>query len=191
MVIEGWTEGASNALMRVLEPKKEEGVTFLKRGREAWQFVPAIDRVIKIPPSMMLQSWMGSDFTNDDVVRSDSLVVDYTHAIIDEKDVDGVPCWVIEAIPKPEAPVVWGRVVITVRKPDLVGDRADFHDEDGTLAKYYRTFEIRDVEGTAVATRFIMYDLTRPGHSTALHYREITFQPDIEEDMFSVRRMQQ
>lgn len=191
MVLEGWTEGASNALMRVLEPKKEQGVTFLKRGREAWQFVPAIDRVIKIPPSMMLQSWMGSDFTNDDVVRSDSLVVDYTHAILEEREEEGgVGYWVIEAIPKPEAPVVWGRVVVTVRKGDLVAERADFFDEDGELTKYYRTFDIREVEGTAVATRFVMYDLTRPGHSTALRYEDITFQPDIEEGTFSVRRMQ-
>lgn len=190
LVMEGWTEGASNALMRVQEPKKERGVTFLKRGREAWQFVPAIDRVIKIPPSMMLQSWMGSDFTNDDVVRADSLVVDYTHAITEEPIVDGVPYWVIEAIPKPDAPVVWGRVVFTVRKQDLVADRADFYDEDGSLAKYYRTYDIEDVEGTRVATRFTMFDLTRPGHRTTLRYDRITFEPEIDQRTFSVRHMQ-
>jgi hypothetical protein len=189
LVMDGWTQGTSNSLMKALAPKKEEGVTFLKKGREAWQFIPSIDRVIKIPPSMMLQSWMGSDFTNDDVVRADSLVVDYTHAITDETSENGVRYWLIEGIPKPNAPVVWGKIVFKIRQANQVADRVDFYDEDGTLIKYYQTDDIQTIEGLDVATRFTMYDLTRPGHQTSLTYRNITFQPKLRPGLFSVRSL--
>jgi hypothetical protein len=189
LVMEGWTQGTSNTFIRILSPKKEKDVTFLKRRREAWQYVPSVDRTIKIPPSMMLQSWMGSDLTNDDIVRADSMVVDYDHAITGEPEEDGIAYWVIEAIPKPEAPVVWGKVVLMIRKQDFVADRADYYDEDGELMKYYRTFDIQRIEGHDVATRFTMYDLTNPGYSTTLIYDEMTFSPDMKPGMFSVRSL--
>ena len=189
LVMEGWTQGASNMFMRVLKPRKEKDVTFLKKGREAWQFVPSVDRTIKIPPSMMLQSWMGSDFTNDDVVRADSLVVDYTHTITGEPDEDGTAYWIIEAIPLPEAPVVWGRVVLKIRKADFVADRADYYDEDGKKVKYYQTFDIKTIDQLAVATRFTMYDLSNPGYNTTLTYDELTFSPDLEPSTFTVRNL--
>ena len=189
LVIEGWTQGASNSLMRVLSPKKEKGVMFLKKNREAWQYVPAIDRIIKIPPSMMLQSWMGSDFTNDDIVRSESLVVDYTHQIIDEMEQEGARFWIIEGIPKPDAPVVWGKIMFKIQQNNFVPNRADFFDEEDTVVKYYQTTDIENVEGVDVATCFTMYDKSRPGYSTTLTYRDITFSPNLENNLFSVRNL--
>ena len=189
LVIEGWTQGTSNSLMRVLSPKKEKGVMFLKKKREAWQYVPAIDRIIKIPPSMMLQSWMGSDFTNDDVVRSDSLVVDYTHRMIDELEQAGARYWIIEGIPKPDAPVVWSKILFKIQQETFVSKRADFYDEEDIVVKYYQTSDIQTVEGVDVATCFTMYDVSRPGYSTTLTYHGITFSPDIEKNLFSVRNL--
>lgn len=189
LAMEGWTQGARNSFMRVLAPKKERGVTFLKKDREAWQYIPSIDRVIKIPPSMMLQSWMGSDFTNDDVVRADSLVVDYEHEIVDAMEREGIGYWIIEGIPKPNAPVVWGKVVFTIRRNNLVADRVEFFDEDGQLMKYYQTHDIETIEGLDVATQFTMYDLTRPGHHTTLTYQELTFDVDLDPRMFSVAHL--
>lgn len=187
--LEAWTQGASNSFIRVLSPKKDQGVTFLKLGREAWQYVPAIDRTIKLPPSMMLQSWMGSDFTNDDVVRADSLVVDYTHRIAGTTAEGGTPCWIIEAVPKPAAPVVWGKVVLRIRRDNYVGIRADYHDEEGERVKYYEAFDVRTIEDVELATRFVMHDLARPGYSTAISYHDLTFSPTIEPDRFSLRRL--
>lgn len=187
--LEGSTQGASNAFMRVLEPRKEKDVTFLKRGREAWQFVPSVDRTIKIPPSMMLQSWMGSDLTNDDIVRADSLVIDYDHRISAEPVEEEVAYWIIDGIPKPEAPVVWGRVEFKIRKQDFVADRVNYFDEDGMLVKYYQTYDIKTIEGMDLATRFTMFDLANPGHSTTLTYDEITFSPDFKPGTFSVRNL--
>lgn len=190
VTMEAWTEGAANCFIRILSPAKDRGVTFLKRGREAWQHIPSIDRTIKIPPSMMLQSWMGSDFTNDDVVRADSLVTDYTHRVLEEPEENGVAWWVVEATPKPDAPVVWGKVVFRVRKSNFVPGRVDYYDEDGRIAKHYETSDIRNIEGKEVATHFIMHDDTRPGYSTAISYDKLTFSPEVEPDTFSLRNLE-
>jgi hypothetical protein len=127
MKMAGWTEGTTKSFIEVLAPRKDQGVTFLKLDRQAWQYVPAVDRTIKIPPSMMLQSWKGSDFTNDDVVRADSLVVDYTHHLVEQSETT----WTIEARPKPKAPVVWGKIILQVNKANFVSEGADYFDEEG------------------------------------------------------------
>ncbi|MBU0677215.1 MAG: outer membrane lipoprotein-sorting protein [Verrucomicrobia bacterium] len=189
LTMEGWTQGTSNSFIRILSPKKEKGVTFLKRRREAWQYVPSIDRTIKIPPSMMLQSWMGSDFTNDDVVRADRMVVDYTHEITGEPTENGIAYWIVASTPKPDAPVIWGKVVFKIRKANFVADMVDYFDEDGQLIKHCETGNIREVEGTELATRLTMHDETRPGYSTTLSYSHITFSPEMDEDTFSLRNL--
>ena len=189
LTLEAWTQGSSNSLMRVLSPKKEKDVTFLKRGREAWQYIPSVDRIIKIPPSMMLQSWMGSDFTNDDIVRTDSLVVDYTHRIASEPEQNGIAYWLIESSPKPNAAVVWGKIELKIRKQNFVADRVDFFDEDGERMKYYQAFDIKRIENMDVATRLTMYNLSKPGYSTSLTYNELTFHPDVRPSTFSVHHL--
>ena len=188
--MDAWTQGTKTSLIRVLSPAKEKGVGFLKKGREAWQHIPSINRTIKIPPSMMLQSWLGSDFTNDDVVRADSLVTDYTHSIVEEPSENGVDYWIIEAVAKPQAPVVWGKIVIKVRKEVFVPDRADYYDEDGERVKYYETSDIKVIEDKSVATRFVMYDVTRPGHSTSVTYDDLTFSPRLKPDTFTMRNLE-
>ena len=100
-----------------------------------WTYLPSVERVIKIPPSLMLQSWMGSDFTNDDLVKESSLVTDYTHRIEAETIEDGDPCYRLIATPKPDAPVVWGKLVLLVRKADFLPRREEFYDEQGALQK--------------------------------------------------------
>ncbi len=189
LTMEAWSRGTSHALIRILSPKKDRGVGFLKQGREAWQFIPAIDRTIKIPPSMMLQSWLGSDFTNDDVVRADSIVVDYHHSVTGTAERDGDRMWIIESIPKPDAAVVWGKIVTTVRMSNFVPDRSEYFDEDGALIKYYQTSEIKTVDGLDVATRMTMHDHTRPGYHTELTYSELTFNPQLRTDTFSLRNL--
>jgi outer membrane lipoprotein-sorting protein len=189
VAMEAWTRGTEDSFIRVLAPPKEQGVTFLKKKREAWQYAPSIDRVIKIPPSMMLQSWLGSDFTNDDVVRADSIVVDYDHVIASEPEEDGVAYWVIEARPKPAAPVVWGRVDQKIRKQDFIPVRVAYYDEDGALVKFYETADFSEVEGRRLAMRMTMHDQSRPGHSTEIRYGALTFKPDLRPDTFTVQNL--
>jgi outer membrane lipoprotein-sorting protein len=189
VTLEAWTSGADKAFIRTLAPRKDKGVAFLKRGREAWNFVPAIDRVIKIPPSMMLQSWMGSDFSNDDVVRADSIVTDYDHKVVREENRSGRPCWVVEAIPRPDAPVVWGKLRFVVDQANYVAERIEYEDEDGLLVKYGEATDVSLVEGRELATTFVMHDVTRPGNRTTINYRRITFSPDIDEDTFTLKNL--
>jgi hypothetical protein len=150
--------------------------------------VPSIDRTIKIPPSMMLQSWMGSDFTNDDVVRADSLVTDYDHRVASETG-GGRAAWEIEAIPKPDAPVVWGKLVLHVEKDGFVARRVSYFDEDGKLIKYYETSDVRVIGERKVPMRLVMRDLTRDGHRTTLTYEDLVFDPEMSADTFTLRNL--
>lgn len=190
LTMDAWSQGTEKSFIRVLSPAKERGVAFLKRGREAWQYIPSINRTIKIPPSMMLQSWLGSDFTNDDVVRADSIVVDYTHRIVGEPTVGDTAYWDVEALAKPGAPVVWGKVMLRIRKSNFVPDRVDYYDEDGKLIKYYESSDIRTVEGRELAVHFVMHDVTRPGYSTTITYDDLTFTPNLKPDTFTKRNLE-
>lgn len=189
LIMQAWTRGTDETFIHVLEPRKDKGIKFLKKGREGWNYIPSIDRIVKIPPSMMLQSWMGSDFTNDDIVRADSIVTDYDHTISKEFTEDGEDCWSIQALAREDAAVVWGKVLFTVIKRNLVAKRIEYWDEDGQLVKYCETSGVRKIEGRDVPLRFAMYDLTREGYSTTILYSDLTFSPDIGPDLFTLRNL--
>lgn len=189
LTLEAWTRGTKEAFIRTLAPAKDRGSTFLKKGREAWQYIPSVDRVIKIPPSMMLQSWMGSDFTNDDVVRADSIVVDYTHKILDEPVENGMRYWLVEALPKPNAPVVWGKIILKIRQTDDVIDTVQYFDEETKLVKVYRTSDIVVVEGLHFPRTAEMQDQSKAGQTTSIHYDTITFSPQLSAQTFSERNL--
>jgi len=110
--MKSWSLGTDYSLIYVTAPAKEKGQVFLKRKNEMWNWVPTIERMVKVPPSMMMQSWMGSDFTNDDLVRESSIVKDYTHKLLGEETIDKYPCYKVELIPLENAPVVWGKVLM-------------------------------------------------------------------------------
>ena len=110
--MKNWTLGNEFSLIYITAPAKEKGQVFLKRQNEMWNWVPSIERMIKIPPSMMMQSWMGSDFTNDDLVKESSLVKDYAHNLLSEEKIEGYDCYKIELIPNEDAPVVWGKILM-------------------------------------------------------------------------------
>ena len=126
-----WSLGNDFSMIYITEPAKEKGQVFLKRENEMWNWVPTIERMIKIPPSMMMQSWMGSDFTNDDLVRESSLEKDYNHKLLTEEILEGYECYKIELIPKPDAPVVWGKILMWVSKEEFHWLKAEYYDEDG------------------------------------------------------------
>lgn len=180
-----WTKGRDRSFMLVESPVKDAGTTFLKIGNEMWNWLPQVERKVKIPPSMMLQSWMGSDFTNDDVARADSMITDYTHKIAGEKIVDGQACWEIESIPKSDAPVFWGKVVTLVQKEGFIYRRSDYYDEDMKIAKSMVLDEIKTMSGRRLATRMRMENLRKPGNTTTLVFRSIEFDAKIPDDVFT------
>ena len=138
-----------------------------------------MERVIKIPPSLMLQSWMGSDFTNDDLVKESSLATDYTHRIEGETTEDGDPCYRLIATPKPDAPVVWGKLVLLIRKADFLPRREEFYDEQGALQKTLYFDNIRRTGSRNYPMRWRMVSHTKPGHETTLTFSSLEFDKPI------------
>ena len=120
-----WTKGQKLAMILITSPAKESGTVFLKKNKEVWNWLPSIERVIKLPPSMMAQSWMGTDFSNDDLVKESSVTDDYTKSISGEAVIQGRSCYIINMIPKPEAAVVWGMVKVWIDKADYIQMRAE------------------------------------------------------------------
>ncbi|MEK7354961.1 MAG: outer membrane lipoprotein-sorting protein [Bdellovibrionota bacterium] len=187
LTLRAWRRGRDQALVRILAPEKERGVGNLRLKLELWQYLPNVNRVIRIPPSMMLQSWMGSDFNNDDLVRASSLSKDYTHKIVGREKLDGTKAIKLELRAKPDAPVVWDRVVMWVRDPDAAPMKQEFYDERGTLVKVMTGSNIRAFAGHAIPTIVKMTNAKKTGQSTTIEYdaKTIAFDRALSEDLFT------
>ncbi|MDP8257157.1 MAG: outer membrane lipoprotein-sorting protein [Candidatus Alcyoniella australis] len=188
-VMRCWTQGTERALIVISKPEKDNGSAFLKLGRQMWQYVPRVDKVIKIPPSAMLQSWMGSDFTNDDLARADSIVVDYEHMLLGREQVDGADCYKIQSIPHEDAPVVWGKVLSWIDVDSFILRRGEFYDEDGPLVKRMTSVDIRQIQGRWVSMKQVMINLADPGHSTTLIFNNIDFDTPMPAGVFDLNQI--
>lgn len=184
-----WSLEPDYALVYVLQPARDKGNVTLKRKKEVWNWVPSINRVIKIPPSMMLQSWMGSDFTNDDLVRQSSIVVDYTHEFIGEEVYEGYECHKIQLTPKPEAGVVWGKIVMWISKKEYLQLKTEFYDEDGFLIKSMLGSNIGKMDGRLITKHMEMIPVDKPGQKTVMEYLDIEFDVNINDSFFSQQNM--
>lgn len=184
-----WAKGTDYSIVYIVYPIKEKGQVFLKREREMWNYVPSIERMVKIPPSMMMQSWMGSDLTNDDLVNASSIVVDYKHTIIREEEQEGYDCWVIELKPKEDAPVVWGKIICWVTKEGYMTLRNEYYDEDEYLVNTETLSNIRNVGDRVMPTRYEIIPDNEPGNRTILEFTHVKFNIDIEDGFFSIQNM--
>jgi negative regulator of sigma E activity len=148
-----------------------------------------VEKIIKIPPSMMAQSWMGSDFTNDDLVKESSVVRDYTHTVLGDTSIEGRDCWVVQLIPKPEAPVVWGKVILWITKEDYLELRAEYYDEQGELINIMTLSKIKDLGGRVIPTLLKMTPVDKPDQYTELIYEKAEWDIPIEDSFFSEQNM--
>jgi outer membrane lipoprotein-sorting protein len=187
--MKNWTLGNDFSLIYITAPAKEKGQVFLKRQKEMWNWVPNIERMIKIPPSMMMQSWMGSDFTNDDLVRESSLVKDYTHNLIDEEIIESYNCYKVELIPHDDAPVVWGKVIMWISKKELHWLKAEFYDEDGYLVNTEILTDVKKMDDRIMPTRLEMIPADDEGHKTILIFENMKFNIKMNESFFSQQNM--
>ena len=188
--LKAWTKGTDYALMLVEAPASDKGTVFLKRLKEIWNWVPSIERTIKFPPSMMQQSWMGTDFTNDDLVKADSYVNDYTQSVTGDSTLEGRNAFKIRLVPKPEAGVVWGKVIVFVDKKDFLELRLEFYDEDGSLVNVMNASDIKDLGGRILPSRLEMVPVDKKGYKTVLEYKEMVFDKPIPESFFTLQNMQ-
>ncbi|MDP4234447.1 MAG: outer membrane lipoprotein-sorting protein [Bacteroidota bacterium] len=190
MSMRTWSKGNDFALILITAPAKEKGTVFLKRKKEVWNWLPSIERTIKLPPSMMSQSWMGTDFTNDDLVREASIVEDYDQRLLGEESIGSEACYKIELLPKKEAAVVWGKVFLWVEKTNDLMLRAEYYDEDGTLINTMIGSDIKMLGGRLIPARMEMIPADKKGNKTVLIYSSLVFDRPIDDSFFGTQNMQ-
>ncbi len=187
--LRSWTLGDDFSLIYITAPARDEGTAFLKRGNEIWNYQPQVDRTIRMPPSMMSQSWMGSDFTNDDLVGAASLIEDYTHELIGSETIDGYECYVIEMIPEPENPIVYEKVIYWVSKEHLLPIKVENYDERDELVNSIHFREIKEMGGRLIPTVLEMIPADEDNRKTVLRTTEADFGIDISDRFFSIENL--
>jgi hypothetical protein len=188
---QSWDDrGGKRSFIRVLEPAKDRGSAFLKLHPNLWSWVPRVERTIRIPPSMMLQSWMGSDFTNDDLVRESSAIDDYDHRWLGvDPSHQGARAFVIEYRPRENAPVVWGRIVAWIDPVRLAPLRQEFFDEAGVKLRVMTLGDFREVGNRSYPHRWTMVPLDKPGHETSIAVNAVRFDEKLDDEIFTQRNL--
>lgn len=184
-----WTKDQDYSLVLVTAPAQDKGSSSLKRYKEMWNWVPTIERIIKIAPSMMGQSWMGSDFTNDDLINQSSIVVDYTHKTLMVEEYDKVKTWVIEARPKPDAPVVWGKQIIWISQGEYNMRKVEYYDEFDELVNTMSTFDVKTLGSRKVPARQEMQPADKPNQKTVILLHKAQFDFEIPTSFFSLQNL--
>ena len=188
MTMEVWTKGDERALVRVMEPAKDRGNGTLTDEDNMWTYSPKVNRVIKVPSSMMGQSWMGSDFSNKDVARADDIIDQYEHTLVSTEIVDDIEVFTIESIPHEDAAVVWGSEVLTIRADHVVLEHA-FYDQDGELVKTLTSLEIGEMGGRTIAQRQRMQKTDRPDEWTEIGVLEVEYDLDLQDSLFTLSNL--
>lgn len=189
ITFKSWSKGTELSLVYVTAPAKEKGQAFLKLDRDMWNWNPRINRLIKLPTSMLSQGWMGSDFTNDDLLNQRSIVVDYTHKLIKEEVVSGENCYKIELIPHEDAPVVWGKIIMWISKQHEIVMKIEYYDEDEYLVKTEIGKDIKNMSGRYIPGTFELIPADEEGNKTVVIFEEIEFNIPIEDSFFTQQNM--
>ena len=192
--LQSWDDRlGKRSFIRILAPAKDEGNGFLMKRPNLWMYVARVERTMRIPPSMMLHSWMGSDFTNDDLVKQSSQLDDYDHKLLGVDPAtpghEGARAYVVEFIPHEDAPVVWGRIVSWIEIEHYTPLRQEFYDEDGANLRVFELGDIREVQGRYFPHVWSMVPLEKPGHRTTIEMQEIRFDETFDERIFSTRNL--
>jgi len=185
--MQSWSKGEEKSFIKIIYPRRDKGTTFLKIGNEMWQYIPKVERTIKIPPSMMLQSWMGSDFTNDDLVKESSIVDDYEAVLVS----DNKTAYLIELIPTEDAAVAWGRLMYEVNKKTYLPTKVEFYDEDDILVRIMEYKDVRKLEDRYFPFLWTMEPLTedKEGHLTVIKVEQISINKPVKSSLFSLRAL--
>jgi len=191
LTLEQWSKGEDKSLIKILKPKKEKGLATLRVDKNVWNYMPKVKRVVKIPSSMMSSSWMGSHFTNDDLVKQSRMTEDYTFSITFEGTREGKDIIEITCIPNKDAAVVWGKVEVIVFRDDYIPIRMIYYDEDLLLSRTLEFTNIEMMDGKIIPTMMSMIPTNEPGESTTVKWEEIQFDVTIDDEFFSLRKLQQ
>ena len=186
--IQVWTKGEDKSLMVITAPAKEAGTATLKVDKNIWNYLPKIDRTMKVPSGMMSGSWMGSHFSNDDLVKESRMADDYTYSITG-RPTGGEGTWVVECQPKPEAPVVWGKVVVTVDAKTELTQSVTYWDEGGALKRTMEFRDVKEVGGRLMPTTMRLLPTDKPDEFTEIRYEEVDFNVQLADDAFTLQAL--
>jgi outer membrane lipoprotein-sorting protein len=188
MTMRAWTKGDKRTLVRVVEPKKDRGNGTLTDDKSMWSYSPKINRVIKVPSSMMGQSWMGSDFSNKDIAKADDIVDQYQHSILKTEEIDGVTVYDIQSIPNEDAAVVWGSEVMRIRDDHVVVQHL-YYDQDGELVKTLESLEIVEMGGRVIAKRQRMSKADEPDEWTEIQVNDVEYEVELKDSLFTLSNL--
>jgi outer membrane lipoprotein-sorting protein len=189
MSMRAWTQGSKKSLVRITAPKKDTGNGTLMVDDNMWTYSPKVNRVIKVPSSMMGQSWMGSDFSNKDVSRADDIVDQYDHTLLREEEHEGHKIYVIESIPHEEAAVVWGKEVLRIRDDDVLVSQ-EYYDQEGVLVKVLRSIDIGKMGGRPLAIVQRMAKAETDDEWTEFRIDNVEFDIEIADNVFTRSNLQ-
>jgi outer membrane lipoprotein-sorting protein len=184
-----WTEGMEKTFIYIKGPKKDEGIATLRIETEMWNYFPKINKVMKVPPSMMMGSWMGSDFTNDDLVKESSMLEDYTHRLFHPEN-EEADKYYVELIPKIETPTVWGKIEITIQKSDYIPVSQVYYDEKGRKMRVMTYSDVRQLGSRKLPAVMEIVPLNKKGRKTVIKYRDIIFDEKFDKGVFTLRNLQ-
>ncbi len=184
-----WTKEMDKTFILIKSPKKEKGVATLRIGNEMWNYLPKTNKVMKVPPSMMMGSWMGSDFTNDDLVKESSMIEDYTYELITPADAQPDHLY-IQLLPKEDSPIVWGKLIVAIRVSDRIPVWQHFHDEAGRLTRVMNFKEIKSFDGKTIPSVMEMIPQNKEGHKTVVRFVDAAFDKGIDKKIFTRRNLQ-
>jgi outer membrane lipoprotein-sorting protein len=185
MALEIWSKGEKKTFIRILAPKKDRGVATLRVAKEMWNYFPKINKVVKVPPSMMMGSWMGSDLTNDDLVRETSLVDEYDATLKTLPD-----SYFLTLVPKAETATVWGRIEMTIDRASSLPIEQTYYNEKGVKVRIQKYLDVKTFDGKKLPSRMEMIPLSKPGNKTSIVYEKIRFNTRPDEEIFSLRNLQ-
>ena len=188
MTMRAWTKGDKRTLVRVVEPKKDRGNGTLTDDKSMWSYSPKVNRVIKVPSSMMGQSWMGSDFSNKDVAKADDIVDEYQHSILKTEEIDGVTVYDIRSIPNEDAAIVWGSEVMRIRDDHVVVQHS-YYDQDDELVKTLETLEIVEMGGRLIAKRQRMSKADEPDEWTEIQVNDVEYGVELKDSVFTLSNL--
>lgn len=189
MTVKSWTKNDDYALTYIASPARDKGTTYLKREREIWYYIPSIERNIKMPPSMMNQSWMGTDLSNDDLVKKTSMENDFDHEFIGSEIINDIDCFHISLIPHDDAEVIWGKIEIWVDKEHYNIIKQHSFDEDLELVNTIIGSEVKEMDGEIIPTKMEFLPADKPKQKTVMEYITLDFNVDIPEHYFTTRFM--
>lgn len=189
IAFKSWAEGNQKALTYITYPANDKGKTFLKSGNNLWSWTPDIQRIIKLPPSMMSQGWMGSDFTNDDILKESSFLKDYTQKLLKTDVVDNQSCWCIELLPLSRANVVWGKIILWITQQDYLQIKAEYYDEDKYLVKTHKGSKLAVFDGRKLPSILEIIPSDDKDSKTVVKIEKMQFNKTFDANLFTQQNM--